>query len=240
MIKPLQILCEQCRAEAGEPCKGPPRTGFHTGFHPIREHRAAHATSPDDALDQRLSGLQQLLRDGYTDHEAMSRTVADARDRIRRDFSSVAKIEHERDFSLEMQSKLETQAELLQTLYDDSLITINVMRDSIETLEMAIRAHRDARGDDRCWQDDETLYQALPEGYTPPAHDTSVELRNCLRYLACRQHPATVYVSPEREIELLRTERDVALGAVKAMQYEIRQLEEALREYDDAVRGAAE
>jgi hypothetical protein len=67
----------------------------------------------------------------------------------------------------------------------------------------AIRQHRDERGDDRCWQDDEKLYAALPEGYVPPARDTAVELGNCQRYIECRHNPATVYVSPQRRIEEL-------------------------------------
>lgn len=74
----------------------------------------------------------------------------------------------------------------------------------IERLQGAIRAHRDARGDDRCWRDDEDLYRVLPEGYIPPVRDTAVELDNCRRFIASRQNPATVYVSPEREIEHLR------------------------------------
>jgi hypothetical protein len=85
----------------------------------------------------------------------------------------------------------------------------------IERLRAAIRAHRDARGDDRCWQDDETLYAVLPEGYTPPARDTAVELEHCKRYIASRQHPQTEYVSPEREIERLRAELETAKDATE-------------------------
>lgn len=76
----------------------------------------------------------------------------------------------------------------------------------IEKLRVAIRKHRDQRGDDRCWLDDEELYKVLPEGYTPPERDTSVELHNCEQFIACRHNPATVYVSPEIEIARLREE----------------------------------
>lgn len=76
----------------------------------------------------------------------------------------------------------------------------------------AIRNHRDQRGDDRCWMDDEELYKALPEGYAPPARDTAVELENCKRFIACRQNPATEYVSPEKEISGLKAlVRDLAV-----------------------------
>jgi hypothetical protein len=73
----------------------------------------------------------------------------------------------------------------------------------VERLRTAIRKHRDQRGDDRCWMDDEELYKALPEGYFPPERDTSVELEHCKRFIACRRNPATAYVSPERRIEEL-------------------------------------
>jgi hypothetical protein len=74
-----------------------------------------------------------------------------------------------------------------------------------------IREHRNARGDDRCWRDDETLYRLLPEGYTAPERDSAVELEQCQRFIACRQNPATEYISPERLIEQLKTERDAAI-----------------------------
>ncbi len=74
-----------------------------------------------------------------------------------------------------------------------------------DALQAAIRRHRDERGDDRCWQDDETLYGVLPEGFTPPAREVAVELVRCAKYIACRRNPKTEYVSPQREIDALRT-----------------------------------
>lgn len=76
----------------------------------------------------------------------------------------------------------------------------------VEELEAAIRRHRDQRGDDRCWMDDEALYAALPEGYSPPARDSRVELALCEKYIACRHNPGTEYVSPQRRIEELEEE----------------------------------
>jgi len=81
----------------------------------------------------------------------------------------------------------------------------------VTRLQNAIRQHRDERGDDRCWQDDETLYGVLPEGYTPPERDTAVELENCKKYIACRGNPHTEYISPQREIVLLREQLKKAL-----------------------------
>jgi chromosome segregation ATPase len=79
-----------------------------------------------------------------------------------------------------------------------------------EKAETAIRKHRDQRGDDRCWMDDEELYKILPEGYTPPLRDSAVELKNCQRFIDCRNNPATTYVSPQRMIEELRIRAEKA------------------------------
>lgn len=73
-------------------------------------------------------------------------------------------------------------------------------------LEAAIRKHRDQRGDDRCWLDDEDLYRLLPEGYATPERDVLVEVANCLQFLRCRRNPRTEYVSPQRRIEELEAE----------------------------------
>jgi predicted transport protein len=70
----------------------------------------------------------------------------------------------------------------------------------------AIRMHRDQNGDDRCWEDDVTLYKKLPEGYKAPVEDTKVQLEMCQKYIACRHNPNTVYVSPQRRIEQLEAE----------------------------------
>lgn len=82
----------------------------------------------------------------------------------------------------------------------------------LQALRDAVRRHRDQRGDDRCWLDDEELYRHLPEGYDPPKRDTAVELDNCRKYLASRQNPKTEYDSPQRRIE----ELEKALEALKA------------------------
>lgn len=91
--------------------------------------------------------------------------------------------------------------------YYDITVQYKIERDTLKSriaeLEAAIRSHRDQRGDDRCWMDDETLYTVLPEGYTPPVRDSSVELERCQKYITCRHNPATEYVSPQRRIEEL-------------------------------------
>ena len=81
------------------------------------------------------------------------------------------------------------------------------MASEVLRLRDAIRIHRDQRGDDRCFQDDATLYAVLPEGDTRPMRDAAVTIENCERYIACRQQ-GREYVSPQRRIEEL--EADVA------------------------------
>lgn len=63
----------------------------------------------------------------------------------------------------------------------------------VKELEVAIRLHRDQKGDDRCWMDDANLYMILPEGYSPPTMDTAVELYNCEKFIASRRDPLTKY-----------------------------------------------
>lgn len=64
-------------------------------------------------------------------------------------------------------------------------------RETIARLTSAIRKHRDAKGDDRCWLDDYQLYSVLPEG---GGHDSSLPpedefLESCRRFWAQRQAP---------------------------------------------------
>ena len=73
----------------------------------------------------------------------------------------------------------------------------------IRDLEAAIRKIRDSRGDDRCWMDYESLFALLPEGYTPPIRDTTVELDLCRQFIASCHDPKVQYVSPQRRIEEL-------------------------------------
>lgn len=107
------------------------------------------------------------------------------------------------DEQREEELRLQLYAEAYRTEMNKQVTSVTILGLRIRDLEAAIRLHRDQRGDDRCWQDDETLYQILPEGYTPPQRDTKVELENCQRYITCRQNPVTVYISPQRRIDEL-------------------------------------
>ena len=43
---------------------------------------------------------------------------------------------------------------------------IQALMEEVESLRSAIRLHRDEKGHDRCWLDDQRLYSILPEGNT--------------------------------------------------------------------------
>lgn len=79
----------------------------------------------------------------------------------------------------------------------------------LRALQNTVRNHRDMRGDDRCWIDDEVLYNALPEGYVPPDRDSRVELKLCEQFITCRHNPNTEYVSPQRRVEELEAHVEV-------------------------------
>jgi hypothetical protein len=44
---------------------------------------------------------------------------------------------------------------------------VEALLGEVDRLQAAVRRHRDARGHDRCWENDVELYRALPEA--PPA-----------------------------------------------------------------------
>lgn len=87
------------------------------------------------------------------------------------------------------------------------------LMDERDKLLLAIRQHRDERGDDRCHADDARLYAVLPEGDTRPARETAVTLENCTKYIECRQ-TGREYVSPQRRIEELEAELQQARAAM--------------------------
>lgn len=69
-------------------------------------------------------------------------------------------------------------------------VTRRTLTEEIERLRSAIRNHRDQQGDDRCFMDDEALYEVLPEGlggqYDRRVGDQAAMLQNCARFIACR------------------------------------------------------
>lgn len=81
---------------------------------------------------------------------------------------------------------------------DDDLTTMtrDQMEIEVRRLRGGIRQHRDERGDDRCWLDDQRLYALLPDTgvaiTTLPPKD--VFLRSCERFWQTRQaHPEKLH-----------------------------------------------
>ncbi len=157
-------------------------------------------TETIESLIRDARGLMELLPWGSLQFDyfagSAARGVLLLAQQIRDDWREIARLS---------QAYEDVQNRLRHTAHE-----LGFSQRDLEKLQDAIRKHRDQRGDDRCWRDDEELYKVLPEGHTPPERDTSVELKNCQEFINSRQHPGTKYVSPEREIETLRKERDEA------------------------------
>lgn len=76
--------------------------------------------------------------------------------------------------------------------YDDDLAKMSrsELQRELRRLRDGVRSHRDQRGDDRCWLDDEKLYASLPEGLSAKTTlDPELMIQNCRRFIATRVHP---------------------------------------------------
>jgi hypothetical protein len=79
----------------------------------------------------------------------------------------------------------------------------------IAELEAAIRRHRDERSDDRCWRDDDRLYEVLGDGIKCDRRvgDKAEMLKNCERFIEnrCESGGWRTYAELEAELIQLRT-----------------------------------
>jgi hypothetical protein len=91
----------------------------------------------------------------------------------------------------------------------------------VDRLKGAIRKHRDARGDDRCWIDDLELYRIIGDGDVDPsilALPSKCEfLESCSRFWSQRQHPDDQTIDPHpMTIAQLEAEIDRLKGVLTA------------------------
>jgi hypothetical protein len=115
-------------------------------------------------------------------------------------------------FSVEAIVESATDVPLLYDMVRDLQARLEDREAKIEALQAAVRRHRDERGDDRCWMDDERLYdEALPEGCQDRGnrvdrrlHCPEEMMRHCQQFIVSRQPDGQPYVSPQREIDRLR------------------------------------
>lgn len=71
-----------------------------------------------------------------------------------------------------------------------SRMDMETLREEVRRLRSGIREHRDQRGDDRCWLDDEKLYELMPEGIPAcTVLDPELMMPNCQRFMSLRVHP---------------------------------------------------
>jgi hypothetical protein len=91
----------------------------------------------------------------------------------------------------------------------------------VDRLKGAIRKHRDAHGDDRCWIDDLELYRIIGDGDVDPSSlklPSKCEfLESCSRFWSQRQHPADRSIDPHcMTIAQLEAEVDRLKGVIDA------------------------
>lgn len=111
------------------------------------------------------------------------------------------------EFWLAAIKKMLIALDLARTVIEGKVAPDAVLATRVAELEAAIRNHRDQRGDDRCWLDDDALYAVLPEGKGEAdtrLHCPEEMLANCQRYIASRQEGGVPYVSPQRQIDTLQ------------------------------------
>lgn len=69
-------------------------------------------------------------------------------------------------------------------------MSVSQLQEEIMKLRKGIRTHRDQKGDENCWLDDQMyLYGLLPEkiGANPELPDKELMMLNCSRYYDCRK-----------------------------------------------------
>jgi hypothetical protein len=78
----------------------------------------------------------------------------------------------------------------------------------MHALRQQIRKHRDAKGNDRCWENDVELYkllpEPLPEELSPEMPESCVFLKNCAAYMAAQNSSTEVWLSVEYDISLTK------------------------------------
>lgn len=82
-------------------------------------------------------------------------------------------------------------------------------REQRDRYEQGILEHAHSKGHDRCWENDLALYELLPpekrhdiDMRLPPPEDM---LEHCKRFIESRHDPTHPYVSPQAEIDRLRS-----------------------------------
>jgi hypothetical protein len=97
---------------------------------------------------------------------------------------------------------------------------IRALQAEIRNLRAAIGAHRAQRSDDRCWEDDQTLYAALGDGDLGDNRvgDPEAMLANCRRFIErrCAGGGWTTYAELEAKLDSARAVMIRALDALES------------------------
>ncbi len=106
--------------------------------------------------------------------------------------------------------------------------------EKIKEIRAAIRSHRDARGDDRCWLDDYHVWNAVGEGYfAPPDFPDPVKgMEQCRAYYRFRQ-ASTPEPAPDSVINPVHWDDDLAAMDESGLVSELDRLRRAVAQHRD-------
>lgn len=98
---------------------------------------------------------------------------------------------------------------------ENLLKLIEDLEKEVNQLQSAIRRHRDEKGHDRCWLDDQELYKVLPEGLSGVDQQLPSEeefLGNCKNYFDHRQDPNVCFIRQRDVVSLIPLDMKKAVG----------------------------
>jgi hypothetical protein len=107
---------------------------------------------------------------------------------------------------------------------------------SIIEARHAIRQHRDAKGDDRCWLDDYFIWALIPGSFpvplTPPPMEEAMDM--CRGFYKFRRADTADAMPIDAQPDRLQWDKDLEAMDDKALEAELQRIHTAVRAYRDA------
>ncbi|MDP3963143.1 MAG: hypothetical protein Q8Q39_01465 [bacterium] len=116
-----------------------------------------------------------------------------------------------------------------------SYLSITDLKKAILERRGVIRRHRDAKGDDRCWIDDWTVWVMLDDTSDPPTYLPSLEraMRLCRRFHLCRNANAADLVPADAITDPAHWDDDLATTDAVWLVEELARMQQAIRWHRD-------
>lgn len=114
-----------------------------------------------------------------------------------------------------------------------ALAAMNTLLDQIKTVRAAIRYHRDQKGDDRCWVDDERLWALLPDAPPEPRALPSFEdmMKKCGAFYHLRRADVPDPIPAQAQHDPLQWDADLETMSEADAEQELSRLHEAARRH---------